>query len=282
VKISLFALGRALQPSFRRISPTFASIVTRSISLLLPASLWYSAAFRTTRILTTLTRPVIGWTPQRTSWLLYGWLKQFLRYERRFPIPIRSIGGEIIQEARTNPKGMVMVSVHLPLAIFISRTLLELDCPPDAIVASGELLKNGMFPIWGTVNEVPGLAADRNVLIKTRSILRRGGSIAAMIDTQVGGSIEVNLLRLLGSVGARLVLALAELQSSGEILVQFYNPPDPFCSSDEGIMKNVEFFEQKIDEILLRSFQPNYDLLLRDKEDVSTTTKQKSLSGFRN
>jgi len=199
---------------------------------------------------------MIRWTPHRAEWLLYGWLKQFLQYDHPFPIPVRTLGEEVIKEARTNPRGMVTVSVHLPLGIFIVRSLMELDCTPDAVIAAGHSLKHGMFPIWGKVTALQGLTPDGNVLVKARSILRRGGSIGAMIDHDLGAPINANLLHLLGSIGGRLVFALAELQPSGELLVQFYDPPDPFCRCREGISKNLEFIQQKVDDILRRSLQP--------------------------
>src|ERR1700749_1093855 len=100
---------------------------TRSIAFMFPEHKWYAAAFGIMRILTTLTRPVIDWTPHRKSWFLDGLLKMFLRFERPFPIPIRTMDEQVIHEARTNPRGMVVMTVHMPLNFFVARALAEMD-----------------------------------------------------------------------------------------------------------------------------------------------------------
>jgi hypothetical protein len=268
------ALSHFLRQTFQR----FSVVITRSIAVALPENRWYPTAFRLMRVLITVSGPFVTWTPHRASWLIYGWLKQFLRYERRFPIPIRTVGGDVVQEARSNVGGVAVVSVHVPLGPFSIRSLVDIGCPPDAVLAHGDLLKDGMFPVWDKIDALPGLATEGNVLVKSRSILRRGGSIAAMIDTQLGKPINVNILRLLRSTGARVIFVLAELQASGEILVEFYNPPDPYCSTDEGILKNVEFFKKKVDDLLQRSRQP-YRYWLDARRINAQLQEQGDLSG---
>jgi hypothetical protein len=221
---------------------------------MLPERQWYSAAFGMMRILTTLTRPVIDWTPHRKSWFLDGLLKMFLRFERPFPIPLRTVDEQVIYEARTNPRGIVVMTVHMPLNFFVARALAEMDCPPDAVIAGKDWINHGTFPIWGKVNVLAGLGVDGNVLIKTRSILRRGGSVAAMIDTPLG-TINANLLRLVGKIGARIVFALVELEATGDFAVRFHRPPQPFCSSNEGILENLEFLQHMKNNILNQSLQ---------------------------
>jgi hypothetical protein len=279
MKTSIPALKPTLLPFLRRIYPKFALVIAHLIAFLLPEKLWYPVAYQLTCALTAFTRPIIAWTPQRKNWLLYGWLKLFLHYERPFPIPIRTLGEEVVKEARTNPGGMLVVSVHLPLGIFILRSLVEIGCPPTAVIAHGDLLKNGAFPIWGTVDGLPGLATDGNVLVKTRRILRHGGSIGAMIDAQLGEPISTNILRLLRFIGARMVFALVDLHPSGEIVVKFYNPPDPYCGSDEGILKNLEFFQSKLGDLLGKSYPPYPDLKVGAREIDPQVQNGKKNSG---
>lgn len=242
--------SRVALPFLRKITPKIRHFAVGTIAHLLSDSQWYAAAFKITRFLTASVTPFVGESAHRDSWMLHFWVRDLLRYKRHFPIPIRGIGVEAVFEAKTNPKGMVVVSVHLPLANLVLRYLEEVGCRPDAVLAHGDLLIDGRLNLGGTVEGVPGLATDGNVLLRVRNILRRGGVVAGMIDTELGAPLNTNMLCLVGSVGARLVFSLAELGKDGEIVARFYTPPDPFCKSSEGILSNVEFFQARLDNLL--------------------------------
>jgi len=242
---------RVVFPFLRRLSPRFNLLAAHLIARLLPESKWYTAAFQITRFVTAISVPMTGGAPYRANWMLHYWLKHLFCYNRPFPIPIRAVGAEAIFEARANSKGMVVAAVHVPLTILAVRTLVDLKCPPDAVLAGAGGIIDGKFWAGGMAERLPGLdVANRIVLVKVRNILRRGGVVVGMIDTQLGGSLNGNLLRLLRPLGARLVFMYAELQKNGEILVRFYTPPDPFCCSEEGVLSNLEFIRAKVDEIL--------------------------------
>jgi len=185
------------------------------------------------------------------SWLV-GIILQRIEYafEKPFPIPVKTRGAETVFEAWDHPKGVVICCVHLPLWNMLLRSLVELNCPPSAILAGQSVIRDGMISPWGSGVRLPALAIDKNIYIKARGILRRGESIATMIDNGSGGRINVNLLKLIGVLGARAIFTTIELQASGEILVRFYNPPDPFCKTDESIKANIEYYENRIDWVL--------------------------------
>jgi hypothetical protein len=185
------------------------------------------------------------------SWLL-GILLQRLddAFGKPFPIPVRTRGAETVFEAWDHPKGVVICCVHLPLWNVLLRSLVEMKRPPSAILAGPTVIRDGMISPWGSGVRLPALAIDKNIYVKARGILRRGESIATMIDNASLGRINVNLLRLIGVLGARVIFTTIELQASGEILVRFYNPPDPFCKTDESIRANVDFYENRIDGVL--------------------------------
>lgn len=203
--------------------------------------------------------------------MLHFWLMDLLGYEPHFPIPTLTTGAEALFEAKTNRNGVVVVSIHLPLANFILRHLTEIGCPPDAVLAAGYLLKNGKYVHGGTAEGIWGLAIDRNVLLKVRSILHNGGLVFGLIDIHPGAPLNSNLLRLAGLVRARLVFAVTEFGKSGEAVARFYAPPDPFCSSRESVLSNIEFFQAKVDEIL--QSHPE-----QDHERYVTPSTERSLS----
>jgi hypothetical protein len=254
--------GRPLVFYSGRVMPSFTSFVASSIARTLPTRHWYPALLHLTHSLAFGISPLIRLTPYRTDirrkmvagWLMDCWLRHFAHYERSFPIPIRIRGVEVVHEGATNPSGMAILSAHLPLANTILRALVEMNHRPTAAISHVDALWNGKVPVWGVPGGVEGLEANKNVLLKARKILREGGSVAAMIDTGLGAPLNVNILRLLGSVEARAIFATAELQPNGDILIEFHTPPDPLCRTDESIVTNLEFFRAKVDRIMCGVF----------------------------
>ncbi len=253
--------GVSKSPILRKASPAFTYLVARSIALCFPERLWYLALLRITRIMAFIIRRLITLTSYRSDlrrgmidgWLMNAWLQHFPGFDRAFPVPISTNGAEDVLEARTNPTGLVYCCVHVPLANFVLSALVEMNCPPTAVVSDVFLLKNGMYPVWGSNERLPGLVTDRDVLLKARTILRHGGSVAAMIDSTLGEPLNRNIFRLIRSLGARVIFAIPELQANGEVLVAFYSPPDPFCTTDETIVSNIDFIQAVIDRVIFSS-----------------------------
>jgi hypothetical protein len=240
----------------RGISFKIIALGTHLLVSFLPERTWYSVLWRLTRLLAFFIRPIIGWTPYRSDprrEILAGWILQtFLRLlpesQKPFPIPIRIDGAEALIEASTNAKGLVILSVHLPLTGLIVTALEELNHPPTFIVSQG--LRKGVFTILGKGKELPLLISDGGVLLRARTILNHGGSLGVLINTGVGSPLNGNFLRLIGRAKARAIFAIAALQTNGEILVQWYTPPNPFCRSEEEVAVNLEFFQAKLDDLL--------------------------------
>ena len=97
--------------------------------------------------------------------------------------------------------------------------------------------------------ELPGIALGSNVLLRVQRELRRAGAVFALVDTDLGDSVRPNIFRLIRIAEARAVFAIPELVPSGEILVRYSVPPDPFCISDPSILANMEALNTELEQV---------------------------------
>lgn len=237
---------------------TYCYLLARTIGFIFPARLWYRVLYSICLVQGKLLRIALALTPLRrdyrrriiVTWLMQSTLPHLVATGRPFPIPVRDKNLEAILETRTNPRGVALCSVHLPFVRVVLSRLVELGVPPTAVIAHESALINGRIPVWGTTETLPGLVGDGNVLFKVRSILRQGGMVATLIDINLGDPLNSNVFRLIRSVGARVVFFTTELRTSGEIVVEFFAPPDPFCLSNESVLSNLLVLQDRTDRIL--------------------------------
>jgi len=123
--------------------------------------------------------------------------------------------------------------------------------PPTAIVSRERESNEGKYWVWGLGKALPAIVPGRDVLIKVRTILRHGGSVAAMVNRGPSGPFHHNIFRLIHSLGAQVVFSTVALQPDGEILVEYFAPPDPSFSSDESIAINLQALQAGIDRSLM-------------------------------
>ena len=70
------------------------------------------------------------------------------------------------------------------------RALVELWHPPTVLLAS-QHDPEGSFVVWDMAEKLPAILPTPNVLIKVRTILRRGGSVMMMAYTYfIAGSTQ--------------------------------------------------------------------------------------------
>lgn len=254
---------RLVETVFRLLYPARLLIFdygTRLLVRVLPSRSWYSAMWRVCRLLGFLSAPLVRRSPLRkdarrgviTSWLLDSWLLRLASLHPECPIPVHSRGGEIVSAAARHPRGMLFCSAHLPLSNACLHSLVEINCCPSAVVAEGSLLTGGMYPLWGSGKRIPGIASDGLVLVKVRSVLRKGGSVALLVDDHYCESYSSHVFELSRAVGAQVVFMIPELQPDGRILVEFSSPPDPLCTSEETIGLNLVALRSKVDGVLGR------------------------------
>lgn len=104
----------------------------------------------------------------------------------------------------------------------------------------------------GLARNVPIVLTDSNVLVKVRTALKRGQRLFALVDTRLGCEYSPNLLRVAGKSASQVVFFSTELEGDGTIAVRFLRPPDPFCRTEAGIHKNLQFLHREIRGILER------------------------------
>lgn len=231
---------------------------TQLIVRVLPERWWYSTLWRACRLLAFALAPVIRMSHLRRdvrkqaviSWLLDSWLLRLTSLRPFCPIPVRTKGGEIVLEASRNPHGMLLCSAHLPLVNACLQSLMEMNCCPSAVVAQRSVMPDGKYPVWGFGRQVPGIASDGLVLVRVRSVLRRGGSVAVLVDNHFCESYSSHVFQLSRAVGAQVVFMIPALQPDGQILIEYSSPPDPLCRSEETIGLNLLALRSKVDGVL--------------------------------
>jgi hypothetical protein len=243
----------------------YCFLLARTVGLIFPERLWYRALHRSCVLHGPFFRLLFALPPFRNdprrrlivTWLMQSTLRHLVATGRPFLIPTCDKNVEAFVDALKNPNGVVLCSVHLPFVRLVLRRLVEFGAPPAAVIADEGALTNGRLPVWGMSDSIPGLVADRSVLLKVRNVLRQGGVVATLIDTNLGDPLHCNIFALIQSVGARLVFFTTELQPDGEIMVEFIAPTDPFCLSDESVLSNLLALQSRTARILkLPSWQP--------------------------
>jgi hypothetical protein len=218
----------------------------RVFALLIPARYWYPAVLHLCRLQAFFLRP----GSVLVAWLMNSWFQQLSALHRPFPISVRSTGDQVVHQAASNPKGFVICSGHLPLVHCLVKSLADLGHPPTAVVSKEKGSTDRKYPVWGLGRTLPAVLPGRDVLIKVRTILRHGGSVAALVDRGISRPFNLNIFRLIHSVGADVVFATVALQPDGEILVDYFVPPDPSWSTDEAISTNLQALQTGIDRAL--------------------------------
>jgi hypothetical protein len=242
----------------QEIGQGYFRLVARLIAFAFPEHRWYRTLFKVGRAQQHVVNLVLGFTryrkhPRRPfilTWIMESGVGYLIELGREFPIPMQHKNLEMILNARSDPNGLVLCSIHLPFIRLALLPLVAAGAPPSAVIADPEALIGGKLALWSTTKELIGLAADRDVLFKVRTILRHGGFVATLIDHYVNDPLNTNVFRLIRLTGARMLFAISELQPDGTILIEYLSPPDPSCLRDESIVANLLFLQSRTDRIL--------------------------------
>lgn len=232
------------------------------IIALLPRQRWYSALWRISRVQAVLMWPILHFTSYRidprrpvpVAWILNYWISRLVSAKGAFPIPIRVKGSELISNLFRNPTGVALCSAHLPLLDACLQALIEIGCPPAAVVAAPGSLIGSWFPVWGRP-VLPGIPSGQAVLLKVRTVLRNRGLVAGLVDPYSGNAYSPNLFRVAQLTGSKIIFVVPELRPNGDIDIEFFLPPDPSCQTEQSIRLNLQVLQSRVDRVLRRTPQ---------------------------
>lgn len=92
-----------------------------------------------------------------------------------------------------------------------------MPCPPNQGQDRG-------IPIWGLSERLPVLKVRPDVLLKARTVLRAGGAVLLLVDTEQG-EYSPNTFRLAAALRAKVVFFTAELEDGELWRFGSFQPP---------------------------------------------------------
>jgi hypothetical protein len=212
----------------------------RFAAWVLPPRYWYRFALFASKTQGKLTTFAGGNGTLTEALMLDNWIRA-LTFSGAYPIPW--VPGDVdILSAPRHPGGILYFWTHLPLVEMPLRAFLDMGHTLDVIVADpGKIVDGDEFVVPGLKMRVKALSADRRVLIKVRSALAQGKSVACLADAEIFGPLSSLVLQVAGKVGAFVIFQWAERQPNGTIKVNFIPAPHPLCKNAEEIAQNLEF-----------------------------------------
>ena len=97
------------------------------------------------------------------------------------------------------------------------------------------------FMVPGTSKRLMAIPAEKYAMRQARRLLLDGISVVCLADAHLGAPLQPVVLRLAGSVGARVVFQWAVRRPDGVIEVTFRNAPHPYCETEEAVCENLAF-----------------------------------------
>ncbi len=141
-------------------------------------------------------------------------------------------------------RGVVLVSVHLPLVKAAVGHLLQKGFNIDAAIA-GNPTKGGKMAFWGTTLTVNTILADSYSLVKAKTILSNNGCIALMVDYGEELIISPNVFHLAAKTNAQVLFLIPYLNAQGIVEIYLSTPPYNICTKTEHIEANIADLKNK-------------------------------------
>jgi hypothetical protein len=219
--------------------------------LLIPRRFWFPGVLELCRCLATIARLVgfrecAGYEASSVD----GWLLELTR-RGPFPVKYRVIGAQHLAKTAVDEAGILYCSVHLPLASVMMRGLLELGAPPDLLLAAPwNISRDGKWLAAGTADGLNAIPPGPWLLRKVRILLSEGGRFASMMDADVGTPLSPTLMRLAGSVRARVILCWAVMDATRTIVVTYVTAPHPIPDTEEKVWANLAVLQEQRQRVL--------------------------------
>lgn len=218
---------------------------------LIPRRFWFPGVLKLCRCLATIARFVgfrkcAGYEASSVD----GWLSE-LTLRGPFPVKYRVIGAQHLAKTTGDEAGILYCSVHLPLAAVMMRGFLELGASPDLLLAAPHNInQDGKYLPAGTADGFNAIPPGPGLLRKVRTLLSEGGRFASMMDADVGGPLRPTLMRLAGSVRARVILCWAVMDATRTIVVTYVTAPHPIPDTEDKVLANLAVLQEQRRRVL--------------------------------
>ena len=162
-----------------------------------------------------------------------------------FHIPYHFNSPEIKKE-----NGILYCATHLPLMKVCLKAMIENEYSFDAAIAWNTSSDN-KIAIWGMKEKHAALkASDKNVLLKTKTLLLNNRSVFLMLDDHENKGYSSNGLKLCQITKSKIAFCFTRLNKNGTILTWMEPAPFPNCTTDREIEENIAYIKHKTNQIL--------------------------------
>jgi lauroyl/myristoyl acyltransferase len=218
---------------------------------LVPRQFWFSGVLALSRFVAKMARITgcRGCARYEAS-SVDGWLAE-LTHRGPFPIKYKVNGAHNLARTAADQAGILYCGVHLPLTAVMMRALLELGAPPDFLLAAPHNVnQDGQWVPAGVADGFKAISPGPNAVRQVRTVLSEGGRFASMMDQDVGAPLRRTLMRLAGSVGARVILCWVVMDTKHNIVVNIRAAPHPIPDTEEKVSANLAVLEDLRQRVL--------------------------------
>jgi hypothetical protein len=177
------------------------------------------------------------------------WLRE-LTLHGGFPIPWRLHGRDILDHYEgLGP--VLYYTMHVPLCEIPLRVFIDAGYrAPIPMADPGRIVEQEKIVVPGLQARTPSFPITDSPLVRMRTLLQRGQSVACLADRYFAGDFYVNPMRLAARLGVPVIFSSAELGPDGVVDVTFRPLPHPLCETVDAITQNLRFLEETRDRIL--------------------------------
>jgi hypothetical protein len=215
-----------------------------------PKRFWFQGMLLLTRCLAAIARLAgLRECARYEASTLDGWLAE-LTHWGAFPVKYHVDGAHHLVRDSGDKSGILYCTVHVPLAGVMMRGLMELGAPPDCLLAAPHNInENGEWLPTGKESGFKALPPGPSLLRQVRTLLAEGGIFASMLDADIGGPLRPTLLRLAGSVRARVIFCWAAMDGTRNIVVTYRTAPHPVPDTEEKVRENLAALDAEREKI---------------------------------
>jgi hypothetical protein len=227
--------------------------------LIVPNRFWFSGVLALSRVQAAVARMAGRPKCARYEALLVDrWLWE-LTLRGCFPIKYRVNGAQHLRMPNPGEVGTLYCSFHLPLSSVILRGLLESGVTLQFVIIASHIMnmdgnmdgKGGWIPT-GLDEAIKALPPGPATLLRARTVLRNGGSLATMLDRNFDQPLQPQMMRLAARVRARVVLCWVEMDATDILTVTYMTAPHPVPDTDEKVLANLAVLEDQRERIIGR------------------------------